>query len=67
MLLVLMRFMEISTWICAQPKLLRVGSFSLMLWPDISRVGRVTSDGVRGMGVTQFIGAGHIAIPPPPI
>ena len=31
------------------------------LWPDISRVGRVTSHVFRGMGVTQFIGVVHIA------
>ena len=27
----------------------------LMLWPDISRMGRVTSDVVRGMSVTQSV------------
>ena len=33
-----------------------------MLWPDISRMGRITSD-IRGMGVTQeFIGIGNIAV-----
>ena len=31
-----------------------------MLWPDISRAGRVTSDLIRGMGVTQFVGTGNI-------
>ena len=30
-------------------------------------MGRVASDVFRGMGVTQFIGAGHIAIQPPPL
>ena len=33
-----------------------------MLWPDISRVGRIPSDVVRGISVTKFIGVGHIAI-----
>ena len=27
-----------------------------MLWPDTIRLGRVTSDVVRGISVTQFIG-----------
>ena len=39
-----------------------MGRFFLMLWPDISRMGRITSDVIRGMSVTQFIGVGHIAI-----
>ena len=30
--------------------------------PDISRMGRVTSDVVVGMDVTQFIGVGEMAI-----
>ena len=33
-----------------------------MLWPDISRVGRVTSDVVMGMSVTQFLAVGQIDI-----
>ena len=36
------------------------GSFLLDVMPDISQMGRITSD-VRGMSVTQFIGVGHIA------
>ena len=32
----------------------------LTIWPDISRMGRITSDVVRGVGVTQFIGVGGI-------
>ena len=38
-----------------------MGRFFFMLWPDIIRVGRITSDVIRGMSVTQFIGVGHIA------
>ena len=32
-----------------------------MLWVDIIPIGRVTSDIVTGMNVTQFIEVGHIA------
>ena len=34
----------------------------MMLWPDIIQFGRVTSDVIRGMGVTPFIAVRHIAI-----
>ena len=37
-----------------------IGRF-LALWPEISRMGRVASDLVRGMSVTQSVRAGHIA------
>ena len=33
----------------------------LMLWPDIIQFGRVTSDVIIGMSVTDFTTAGHIA------
>ena len=32
-----------------------------MLWPDIIQFGRITSDVVRGMSVTNFTTVGHIA------
>ena len=32
-----------------------------MLWPDITQFGRITSDVVRGMSVTQSVTVGHIA------
>ena len=35
----------------------RDGCLLLTLWPSISRIGQVTSGDVRGMGVSQFIGA----------
>ena len=38
-----------------------IGSFST-LWSDISGVGRITSDVIAGMSVTQFIGIARIAI-----
>ena len=49
--------------LCAQPNELRRDGrrwvVFLMLWPDIIQLGRVTSDVVRGMSVTQSVG--HIA------
>ena len=42
------------------------GSF-LTIWPDISCVGRVTSDVVRGISWAQFVGFGHIATSKEPI
>ena len=39
----------------------RDGSFFLMLLPDISQIGRVTSDVINGMSVTDFTTVGHIA------
>ena len=33
-----------------------------MSWPDFSQFGRVTSDLVTGMSVTQFTMVGHIAM-----
>ena len=30
-----------------------------MLWPAFPRVGRVTSDVVRGLSVMQFLAVGH--------
>ena len=32
-----------------------------MLWPDIIQFGRITSDVITGMSVTQFLAVGHIA------
>ena len=32
-----------------------------MLWPDIIQFGRVTSDVITGMSVTDFTTVGHIA------
>ena len=32
------------------------GSFYLMLWPDIARVGSIASDFIRGISVAQLIG-----------
>ena len=32
------------------------------LWPDIIQFGHIASDVFRGMGVTQFIGIGHVDI-----
>ena len=37
------------------------GSFFFMLRPDISRVGGIALDVVRGMRVTQSVRVGHIA------
>ena len=37
------------------------GPFFLMLWPYIGGMGRITSDVVRGMSVTQFIWVGYVA------
>ena len=37
------------------------GSFFLMFWPDIIQFGRITSDVVMGMSVTQSVRVGHIA------
>ena len=39
---------------------LRLGRFFLMLWPDIIQFGRITSDVVRGMSVTDSTTVGHI-------
>jgi len=33
-----------------------------MLWPDIIQFGRITSDVITGMSVTDFTTVGHIAI-----
>ena len=44
------------TWYCVT----RDGSF-FTLWPDIGRAGRVTSDPVRCLGVTQSVRVGYIA------
>jgi len=44
----------------AQPNELRTAHVVfLMLWPAFPRVGRVTSDVVRGLSVMQFLAVGH--------
>ena len=37
------------------------GSFSFMLRSALPRLGRVTSDVITGMSITQSVGVGHIA------
>ena len=44
----------------------RGGSFMRMLWPGVRRIATrirpMTSDVVRGMGVTHFLGVGRVAM-----
>ena len=52
-----------SGWASYVPRARNCGTMGrfLMLWPDLPRVGRITSDLVTGTSVTDFTTVGHIA------
>ena len=52
----------INLAICPTPINCETMGRFLMLWPDITRFGRITSDVITVMSVTDFTTVGHIPI-----